>query len=114
AANYQNTVVLAFQNVSDTLLALNYDASTLAADQTYEHSAKQALAVVEDQYRLGGAPYTSVLTAEQTYETAVIARIKASAQRYADTAALFQALGGGWWNRQDVAKDVQNCCGVLP
>jgi efflux transporter, outer membrane factor (OMF) lipoprotein, NodT family len=114
AANYQNTVVLAFQNVSDTLLALNYDASTLAADQTYEHSAKQALAVVENQYRLGGAPYTSVLTAEQTYETAVIARIKASAQRYADTAALFQALGGGWWNRQDVAKDVQNCCGVLP
>jgi len=114
AATYQNTVVLAFQNVSDTLLALNYDASTLAADQVYEHSAKQSLAVTEDQYRLGGAPYTSVLTAEQTYETAVIARIKASAQRYADTAALFQALGGGWWNRQDVAKDVQNCCGVLP
>jgi NodT family efflux transporter outer membrane factor (OMF) lipoprotein len=114
AATYQNTVVLAFQNVSDTLLALHYDAATLAADTVYERSAKRSLAVTEDQYRLGGTPYTSVLTAEQTYETAVIARIKASAQRYADTAALFQALGGGWWNRQDIAKDVQNCCGVLP
>ncbi|MDD2878150.1 MAG: efflux transporter outer membrane subunit [Acidiphilium sp.] len=114
AANYQNTVVLAFQNVSDTLLALHYDASTLAADQIYEQSAEASLAVTENQYRLGGAPYTAVLTAEQTYQTAVIARIKASAQRYADTAALFQALGGGWWNRRDIAKDVQTCCGVLP
>ncbi|SIR20731.1 MULTISPECIES: efflux transporter outer membrane subunit [Acidiphilium] len=114
AATYQNTIVLAFQNVSDTLLALHYDASTLAADTIYEQSAQRSLAVTENQYRLGGAPYTAVLTAEQTYETAVIARIKASAQRYADTAALFQALGGGWWNRQDIAKDVQNCCGVLP
>ncbi|MCU4160844.1 efflux transporter outer membrane subunit [Acidiphilium sp. AL] len=114
AANYQNTVVLAFQNVSDTLLALQYDASTLAADTTAEASAKASLAVIERQYRLGGVPYTAVLTAEQTYQTAVIARIKASAQRYADTAALFQALGGGWWNRQDIAHDVRTCCGVLP
>ncbi|WP_286703647.1 MULTISPECIES: efflux transporter outer membrane subunit [Acidiphilium] len=114
AATYQNTVVLAFQNVSDTLLALHYDASTLAADAIYEQSAQRSLVVTEHQYRLGGATYTSVLTAEQTYQTAVIARIKASAQRYADTAALFQALGGGWWHRQDIAKDVQTCCGVLP
>ena len=114
AANYENTVVLAFQNVSDTLLALQYDASTLAADTTAESSARASLAVIERQYRLGGVPYTAVLTAEQTYQTAVIARIKASAQRYADTAALFQALGGGWWNRQDIAQDVRTCCGVLP
>lgn len=114
AANYQNTVVLAFQNVSDTLLALDYDASTLAADTRAEQAAKASLAVTERQYRLGGAPYTAVLTAEQTYETAVIARIKAAAQRYADTAALFQSLGGGWWNRHDVAHDVETCCGVLP
>ncbi|MGC9269340.1 efflux transporter outer membrane subunit [Acidiphilium sp.] len=114
AATYQNTVVLAFQNVSDTLLALHYDAATLAADEAYERSAKASLAVTENQYRLGGASYTAVLTAEQTYETALIARIKASAQRYADTAALFQALGGGWWNRQDIAPTTRNCCGVLP
>lgn len=114
AATYQNTVVLAFQNVSDTLLALHYDASTLAADTIYQQSAKRSLAVTENQYRLGGAPYTAVLTAEQTYQTAAIARIKASAQRYADTAALFQALGGGWWHREDIAKDVETCCGVLP
>ncbi|HEX7389237.1 MAG TPA: efflux transporter outer membrane subunit [Acidiphilium sp.] len=114
AANYQNTVVLAFQNVSDALLALQYDATALAADTAAETSARASLAVVENQYHLGGVSYTAVLTAEQTYQTAVIARIKASAQRYADTAALFQALGGGWWNRQDIAHDVRTCCGVLP
>lgn len=114
AANYQNTVVLAFQNVSDVLLALNYDAATLAADADAENAAKASLAVTERQFKLGGAPYTAVLTAEQTYQNTAIARIKAAAQRYADTAALFQALGGGWWNRHDVAKNVETCCGVLP
>lgn len=114
AATYQNTVVLAFQNVSDTLLALHYDALTLATDTQYEQSAKASLSVTLRQFKLGGVPYTSVLTAEQSYQTAVIARIKASAQRYADTAALFQALGGGWWNRHDVAHNVKTCCGVLP
>ena len=42
-----------------------------------------------------------LLSAEQTYQNAAIALIRARAQRYADTAALFQALGGGWWNRAD-------------
>jgi outer membrane protein TolC len=45
-----------------------------------------------------------MLSAEQTYDTAVIARIQAQANRYADTAALFLALGGGWWNRADLTK----------
>ncbi|OYV81427.1 MAG: hypothetical protein B7Z64_10760, partial [Acidiphilium sp. 21-68-69] len=76
--------------------------------------AKRSLDLVEGQFRLGGVPYTTVLTAEQTYETAVINRIKATAQRYADTAALFQSLGGGWWHRHDVKKQVETCCGVLP
>jgi len=70
--------------------------------------------VTQQQFRLGGVPFTAVLTAEQTYDNAVISRIRAQAQRYADTAALFQALGGGWWNRQDVAPNIQSCCGVLP
>jgi NodT family efflux transporter outer membrane factor (OMF) lipoprotein len=114
AANYENTVVLAFQNVSDVLLALQYDAATLNADSIAELSSQRSLAVTQQQFHLGGVPFTSVLTAEQTYDNAVITRIRAQAQRYADTAALFQALGGGWWNRQDVSPTVQSCCGVLP
>jgi NodT family efflux transporter outer membrane factor (OMF) lipoprotein len=114
AANYENTVVLAFQNVSDVLLALNYDALTLDADTAAEASARSSLAVTQSQFRLGGISFTSVLTAEQTYDNAVITRIRAQAQRYADTAALFQALGGGWWNRRDVSPSVQSCCGILP
>ncbi len=114
AANYENTVVLAFQNVSDVLVALNYDALTLDADTAAEASARSSLAVTQAQFRLGGISFTSVLTAEQTYDNAVINRIRAQDQRYADTAALFQALGGGWWNRRDVATSVQSCCGILP
>ena len=114
AENYTNTVVLAFQNVSDVLLALQYDALTLKADAAAEASAQSSLNVTQMQFRLGGIPFTSVLTAEQTYDNAVISRIRAEAQRYADTAALFQALGGGWWNRNDVSRSVQSCCGILP
>ncbi len=114
AETYENTVVLAFQNVADALEALHYDAIALAADTAAEHDAQRSLNLIERQFRLGGVPYTSVLTAEQTYESAVITRIKATAQRYADTAALFQALGGGWWHRHDVKKQVETCCGVLP
>lgn len=114
AETYENTVVLAFQNVADALEAVNYDAHALAADTAAERDAKLSLDVVERQFRLGGVPYTTVLTSEQTYENAAIRRIQAAAQRYADTAALFQALGGGWWHRHDVKKQVQTCCGVLP
>ena len=67
------------------------------------HSAAESLALVQVQYKSGAASYVQVLSAEQSYQTAAVALVKARAQRYADTAALFQALGGGWWNRNDVA-----------
>jgi len=103
AANYQATVITAFQNVSDTLYALQADADALAAESAAERSAADSLSLVQAQYKSGGASYVQVLTAQQTYQTAEVALVKARAQRYADTAALFQALGGGWWNRSDVA-----------
>lgn len=110
-AQYQSTVISAFQNVADALSALQYDAQTLAAAQTAREAADKSLRVTEDQYKLGGEPFSSVLTAEVTYQNAVIAEVKAKAARLSDTAALYQALGGGWWHRQDVK--VQ-CCGVIP
>ena len=103
AANYRATVITAFQNVSDTLYALKGDAEALEAQLLAEQTAAQSLALVQVQYKSGAANYLQVLSAEQTYQTAAVALVKAKAQRYADTAALFQALGGGWWNRNDVA-----------
>ncbi len=114
AATYQDTVILAFQNVSDVLVSLTNDARALQADRAAETATRESLDVAEAQYRAGAVPYTTVLTAEQSYEKSVIIRIQATAQRYADTAALFQALGGGWWQRRDVAPNIEKCCGVLP
>lgn len=102
AANYKATVLTAFQNVADTLAALQADADALAASATAERAAAVSLDLVRVQYNSGAASYVQVLTAQQSYQTAAIALVKARAQRYADTAALFQALGGGWWNRSDV------------
>jgi NodT family efflux transporter outer membrane factor (OMF) lipoprotein len=103
AANYRATVITAFQNVSNTLYALQSDADALAALTLFERSAAESLKLVQAQYKSGGASYLQVLTAEQTYQNAAVSLVKARAQRYADTAALFQALGGGWWNRNDLA-----------
>jgi NodT family efflux transporter outer membrane factor (OMF) lipoprotein len=110
AANYKATVITAFQNVSNTLYALQADADALAAETNAERAAADSLGLVQVQYKSGAASYLQVLTAEQSYQTAAIALVKARAQRYADTAALFQALGGGWWNRADVAANSIDCC----
>jgi len=110
AANYKSTVLIAFQNVSDTLTALQQDADAFAASATAERAAAVSLDLVRVQYRSGAASYVQVLSAEQSYQTAAIALVKARAQRYADTAALFQALGGGWWNRRDIDSNSSDCC----
>jgi NodT family efflux transporter outer membrane factor (OMF) lipoprotein len=105
AANYQATVITAFQNVSNTLYALQADADTLAAQSAAERSAADTLTLVQAQYKSGAASYLQVLSAEQTYQNAAVLLVKARAQRFADTAALFQALGGGWWNRSEPLAD---------
>jgi NodT family efflux transporter outer membrane factor (OMF) lipoprotein len=101
AANYQATVVTAFENVSNTLYALQADADALAAQTIADRTAADSLAMVQVQYKSGAASYVQVLSAEQSQQTAAVALVKARAQRFADTAALFQALGGGWWNRNE-------------
>ncbi|HEV7612577.1 MAG TPA: efflux transporter outer membrane subunit [Steroidobacteraceae bacterium] len=105
AANYQATVITAFQNVSNTLYALQADADALAAQLTAERTAADSLALVQVQYKSGAASYVQVLTAQQSYQNSAVALVKARAQRFADTAALFQALGGGWWNRNEPLAD---------
>ena len=99
AANYQATVITAFQNVSNTLYALQADAEALAAQTVAASTAAGSRALVQAQFKSGAASFVQVLSAEQTEQNAAVALVKARAQRFADTAALFQALGGGWWNR---------------
>jgi NodT family efflux transporter outer membrane factor (OMF) lipoprotein len=108
AAQYRATVIAALQNVADALRAIQYDVATLKAAVAAEQAATQSLQIVQTQVRLGAVAYLSVLNAEQAYQTARLATVQAQAARLSDTAALFQALGGGWWNRHDVAADVES------
>jgi NodT family efflux transporter outer membrane factor (OMF) lipoprotein len=103
AANYRQTVLLAFQNVADALNALDDDARILAAEALAEASAREALALAERQFNLGAISYLTLLNAQRQYHLARIALTQAQSARYADTAALFQALGGGWWTRPATA-----------
>jgi NodT family efflux transporter outer membrane factor (OMF) lipoprotein len=102
---YRSTVLTAFQNVADTLNALDGDAEALQAAAAAQEAAEKSLELTRTQLKFGFVSYAVVLAAEQTYEQAVINQVQARASRYADTAALFQALGGGWWNRPSFTKD---------
>jgi NodT family efflux transporter outer membrane factor (OMF) lipoprotein len=99
AAQYRSTVLLAFQNVADALNAIQSDANALSAAANSEQAASKSLAIARRQWELGAVSYLSVVSAEQTYYQTVTALVQAKANRFADTAALFEALGGGWWNR---------------
>jgi outer membrane protein TolC len=102
-AQYRATVLAAFQNVADALRALQLDAATLKAQRAALRAAADTLDLARGQYRLGAISYVILLNAQHSYQQARLAVVQAQAARYADTAALFQALGGGWWNRIDVA-----------
>ena len=106
AAQYRSAVLTAFQNVADTLHAIQYDADALKAAVAAERAADKSLSIARRQLELGDISYLALLNAEQTYQQAMINLVQALANRYADTAALFQALGGGWWNRSDVAAGI--------
>jgi NodT family efflux transporter outer membrane factor (OMF) lipoprotein len=100
-AQYRQTVLAALQDVADTLRALEADARTLAAQVAAERAASDALEIAKRQFQVGGISYVSVLNAQRLFLQARQGRVQAQAARYSDSAALFQALGGGWWNRKD-------------
>jgi len=101
-AQYRDTVLNAFRNVSDSLRAIQSDAVTLRAQERAMRTATDSLNLAREQFRVGAITYLTLLNAQRTQQQAVIGLVQAQAARYADTAALFQALGGGWWNRTDV------------
>jgi NodT family efflux transporter outer membrane factor (OMF) lipoprotein len=108
AAQYSNTVVAAYQNVADTLHAALSDADALAAAADAEQAAKVTLDLTQRQMQSGYVSYLTLLSAETSYSQAVLSRVQAQASRFGDTVALFQALGGGWWNRATLTSSVSS------
>ena len=103
AAQYQSTVITAYQNVADTLHASLSDADALAGAIEAENAAKVTYDLTRQQMEVGYVNYLALLSAETSYQQALLTRVQAQATRFGDTIALFQALGGGWWNRKEVA-----------
>jgi NodT family efflux transporter outer membrane factor (OMF) lipoprotein len=97
AANYRQTVLTAFSNVADALRALQTDALALQAQIEAQRQARDAFNMASYQFNVGGTSYLTLLNAQQQLQQTRIAVVQAQADRFADTVALFQALGGGWW-----------------
>ena len=112
-ALYRQTVLSAFEQVADTLRALDHDAAALQAEAEALTIAEQALHLVQVNYEAGLATYLDVLNADTQYHQAKIADLQAIAVRYQDTVALFAALGGGW-SRADATADALHDSGLLP
>ncbi|HEX4350419.1 MAG TPA: efflux transporter outer membrane subunit [Verrucomicrobiae bacterium] len=105
AEQYRSTVLTAFQNVADTLAALEQDGEGLKAAAAAADDAQITLDLSKRQWKDGYISYVALLSAEQAYQQARISLVQAQANRFSDTAALFQALGGGWWHRADLTED---------
>jgi NodT family efflux transporter outer membrane factor (OMF) lipoprotein len=100
-SQYRSTVITAFQNVADSLTALAKDAVALQKAVVAEEAADRSLSLARKRLDAGDINSILLLNVQQTYFQAKLTRVQAQAARFADTAALFQALGGGWWNRED-------------
>ncbi len=96
---YKQTVLQAFQNVADSLEAVKNDSDAFDANKKAEIAALRTMNLTEKQFRLGAVSYLLLLNAQRQYQQTKVNRIQSEAARLSDTAALFQALGGGWWNR---------------
>ena len=101
AAQYRSTVLQAFQNVADVLEALETDETALKLQRTAESTAAASLALAQTQYQSGAISYLALLDSQRTHQQSRLGLVQAEASRLADTATLFHALGGGWWNRKE-------------
>ena len=102
AQQYRSTVLTACQNVADTLNALEQDSAALQTAAAAATAAKVTLDLSSEQWRVGYGGYLALLNAEQAVQQSQLNLVQAQASRFADTAALFQALGGGWWNQAEL------------
>ncbi len=104
AAQYRSTVLGAFQNVADVLQSIQSDTNALNTAMRSERLATKSAAIAKQQVALGDMSIAAYLPIEQNEQQAELNLIQAQANRLQDTAALFQALGGGWWNRTDITQ----------
>jgi NodT family efflux transporter outer membrane factor (OMF) lipoprotein len=93
-AQYRTAVLTAFQNVADSLRALAADQDEVQAEDRAYSASLESLNIARQQVNLGAVGYLALLIAQQTYQQAIIGRAQALTNQYADTAALYQALGG--------------------
>jgi NodT family efflux transporter outer membrane factor (OMF) lipoprotein len=101
-AQYRSTVLTAFADVANVLNALRFDAEALRAQEVAADTAEQSLAITTERFRAGAIAYLPLLDAQRTYQQARISLAQSQGARFADSVALFQALGGGWWNRDEI------------
>jgi NodT family efflux transporter outer membrane factor (OMF) lipoprotein len=97
-SSYRSTVISAFVEVADALQASQHDADSYRAHNRALRAARANRDLALAEYRAGKYTELQVLTAEQQYQSAALTQVQADVQRFTDTAALFRALGGGWWN----------------
>ena len=116
SAQYRGTVIVALQNVADTLHAIQSDAEALMAAARNEQAMRHMRDLTRKQYETGYVSYQTLLFAEQGYQQAVLVLVQAQTNRLGDTAALYQALGGGWWNRTEVMakQDIESRAAASP
>jgi len=112
AAQYQETVVTAYQNVADSLHAVISDADALAATLKAERAARIAADIAMEQMKDGFTDFLAELAAEISYQQALLSLVQAQATRFGDTVALYQALGGGWWHREEDSKKIAQNTGT--
>ena len=104
AAQYRSTVITAYQNVGDAIRASLSDADELSAEAAAEEAAKMSFDLTRRQMDAGYTNYLTLLNAQTAYQQTLLARVQAQAARLGDSVALYQALGGGWWNRKELAQ----------
>jgi NodT family efflux transporter outer membrane factor (OMF) lipoprotein len=100
-ATYQQTVLEAFGQIADTLRALQHDAELVDAERSAYETSSASLALQRLIYEAGKSDLLLLLTAERAYQQARLGYVRAQAQRLLDTAQLFVALGGGWWEASE-------------
>jgi len=98
SAQYRTSVLLAFQEVADALLALQMDGQKLALENQAKALASETFELVRQQHQQGAVSYLTLLNAQRQYQQSRLHQIQARAALYSDSAALMFALGGGWWN----------------
>jgi NodT family efflux transporter outer membrane factor (OMF) lipoprotein len=114
AAQYRSTVLSSFTDVANVLAALQRDAEALQVQLYAEETARQSLDITTERFQAGAIAYLALLDAQRTYQQARILLVIAQANRYEDTVALFTALGGGWWNREDVQQEAYETTAPAP